>query len=182
MKLSHLAAIFAALVVLSTAGPALAKDTKGKWGFGASVQTPQGGIARAPRTTIDGIFWEGRVGLIGRLGFAADSPDNGDTSIGAVGGVGVIYNFFEEERVNVGTGLEVDGQFFYGGGDADNALYQIGFGVPLRGEYFLSDHFAINASVGVGVDIGIGTEQRTVSFGTDSTGLFGNAGFVWYLN
>jgi len=66
------------------------------------------------------------------------------------------------------------------GGEADNALYQIGFGVPLRGEYFFSDHFALNASVGLGVDVGI--EPSFVSFGTDSTGLFGNAGFVWYLD
>jgi hypothetical protein len=176
----RVAALATVAIFTTTAGMADAKEAKGKWGFGASLQTPQGGIARAPRATIDGIYWLGRVGLIGRLGFAGDSPDGGDTSIGAVGGVGVIYNFFQEERVNVGTGLEIDGQFFYGGGEADNALYQIGFGVPLRGEYFFSDHFALNASVGLGVDVGI--EPSFVSFGTDSTGLFGNAGFVWYLD
>lgn len=180
MKLSHLVASLATLGVLLVAGDASAKDTKGKWGFGASLRTPQLAIPNAPQATIDGIYWAGRVGLIGRLGFAANSPDGGSTSIGAVGGVGAIYNFFQEERVNVGTGLEVDGQFFYGGGEADNALYQIGIGIPLRGEYFLSDHFAINASVGVGVDISI--DPGFVSFGTDSSGVFGNAGFVWYLD
>lgn len=175
----YIISLVAFVVCAASTSLAQAKDMSGKWGFGGSVQAEQTPIPNAPTANIEGVFWLGQLGLEGRLAFALQSVDGGNTSVGSGGGIGLIYNFAQFDDVNIGTGLRFGGRFFYGGGPADNALYKLAFSVPLRGEYFLSEHFAINASVGIGVDVGI--DPGFVSFGTASTGLFGNAGFIWYL-
>lgn len=173
-----LSVITGAALVLGLSATASAKDMEGKWGFGGSTQTAN--LNQAPNATIDGIYWLGDLGLEGRLGFGLNAPDGGDTAIGFTGGVSLLYNFAKFETVNIGTGLDVDGQLFSSGAEGADADIGISFGIPLRGEYFFSENFAVNASVGFGVDIV--TDPSVIAFGTRSAGMFGDFGFIWYMN
>ena len=169
-----LSVITGAALVLGLSATAQAKDMEGKWGFGGSTQTSV--VGGVPTNTIDGIYWLGDIGLEGRLGFALAS--NGGTNVGFVGGMSLIYNFVDFETVNVGIGVDVDGQI--SAPEGQDAAVGINLGVPLRGEYFFSDNFALNGSVGLGV--GIDTDASRVSFGIGNAGVFGQFGFIWYMN
>lgn len=181
-----LSVITGAALVMGLSATASAKDVDGKFGFGGSVQAIQAGNTanNAPSSTIDAIYWLGDIGLEGRLGFALNSPDGGDTAIGFTGGVGLIYNFAKFDTVNIGTGVRIDGRMFSSGAEGADADITLGVGIPLRGEYFFSDNFAVNGTVGLGLDFrteanGAGS---VVAFGTNSAGVFGGFGFTWYVN
>lgn len=176
----------AAALVLGLAATAQAKNMDGKWGFGGSLQsqsrvTPAGGN-NSPNATIDGIYWLGDLALEGRFGFNVNAIDGGATGVGFTGGVGIIYNFAKFETVNVGTGLRIDGRLY----SLDNRDTEItlGFGVPLRGEYFFSENFAVNGSVGIGFDFAAEANNNAsvIGFGTPSAGFFGGFGFTFYMN
>lgn len=183
-----LSIIGGAALVLGLSATAQAKDMDGKWGFGGSAQMPRAPNTsnNAPAMTIDGIYWLGDIGLEGRFGLGINAPDGEDssTAVGFTGGVGFIYNFAKFDTVNIGTGLRVDGRLFASGAENSDAEVTVGFGIPLRGEYFFSENFAVNASVGLGLDFAneANDTPSVIDFGTASGGAFGSFGFTFYMN
>lgn len=166
------------LALCAVASTAEAKDLDGRFGVGGSLRPSLGGVP-APTTSVDVLYWSGQFGLAGRFAVSVLSPAGRDTSIVAGAGASFYYTFASFEDVNLSTGLDIDAWLSYAGTPSSNALHGLSFAIPLRGEAFLNDNFAINASVALGVDLSI--DPEFVRFGTRSGGAVGSAGFTWYF-
>lgn len=170
--------------------PAMAKDLDGRFGLGydQSLSGVSGLTAR---------YWIGDLGIQGILGLDFVKPDQGDSQIEFDFGLGAIYNFAKSEHANLGLGLNLDLGFAnkaaMGGGDSS---FQFNVAIPLRGEYFLSDNFAFNASVGLviaivpekGQVLGAmsatghpGAAAKDIQFSLGPGNLFATGGFTYYF-
>ncbi|MEM1023101.1 MAG: hypothetical protein AAGD10_10635 [Myxococcota bacterium] len=139
-----------------------------------------------PLATVDALYWlTPRIGLEGRIGYQIQAPDGGDTAVRFRGGFGALFNIARWEQANLQVGLRLLGDVASSGAENVDPNINLGFEVPLRGEYFFSDHFAVNAQVGLGVDVALENNSvgrsTVVGAGTTSSGAFGGFGFIFYL-
>jgi hypothetical protein len=174
----------AAITVLATT--ASAKDTDGKFGLGYDQSL--GGVSG-----LTARYWVGDFGIQGTLGVDFVKPDSGDSKMAFLFGLAGIYNFAKSENANLGVGLYIDLGFankaMTGGEDSS---FQFNFAIPLRGEYFFSDHFAVNLATGLTIAI-IPKKGRVLDANNSASspkdfgvkfgagGLFGSAGFTYYF-
>jgi len=179
--------VVSAMLVLM-ALPAMSKDMKGRFGLG--YDQSMGGVSG-----FTAYYWLGNFGLKGTLGFDFVIPDSGDSRMGLDFALGGIYNFAWTKDLNIGTGLVIDLSFKNKAAMGTDSAFQFGVEIPLRAEYFFSDHFAINMSTGLvftmvpkqgtpsAVATATGTptapKDKVIGFGTG--GLFGTAGFTVYF-
>lgn len=173
------------IVVVGVSSAGWAKDAGGHFGIGgkASLGSTLGGVAG-----VNGIYWLGRLGIDSIVDFGVSAPDVGDAIWNVRLGGGVVFNIVEAPQTNLGLGGRVligvgnEGITIAGvpvGGGTETGV-TIDFEAPLRVEHFFTDHFAINAEVGLQFRVRTNEPGKGVAVGTE-TGLLGGAGFLFYI-
>ncbi|HJL43898.1 MAG TPA: hypothetical protein RMG48_21500 [Myxococcales bacterium LLY-WYZ-16_1] len=177
MKKLLISGVMALTLGLSTT--AMAKEVAGKFGFGAGFNAAAGASGvPATRPTVDAIYWlSDSFGLEGTLGIGVFAPDQGDSSFGFIGGVGGIFNVASFDTTNIGLGLRVQGGIV--SPPAGDSQIDVQFELPIRGEYFFSDNFSVNGSVGLAFLLDDNGAATDIRFGTAATGRLG---FTFYIN
>jgi hypothetical protein len=139
--------VLTGLAAVLLAAPAAAKDMNGK--FGVGFDQSFGGVSGINLKYFIGDFalWLTPGLDLYHLG--------GTSSTGVKFDVGVagIYNFARSDQANLGTGLRVDVGYMNGDSNGGSETWQVNLEIPLIGEYFLTDHFAIHLGVGLVLSI-----------------------------
>ena len=166
------AGLFSGILLLSLGAVATptaqARDVAGL-GIGGNVVVG-GGLSG-----IDIVYWfDPSIALEIIAGMDFNFPDGGDTEvdIGLVGGV--LFALIRANDTHLELGARAGFTIETAGVDEEAIL----FDVPLRVEHWLGDQFSFNAQVGVILSINPGD---FVSLGLGNTGLYGGAGFTFYL-
>lgn len=135
--------LFVVIITTALALPVLGKDMNGK--FGVGIDQSMGGVSG-----INLKYFLGDFSIWLTPGLDLFAIKDGDTAVALDVALGGIYNFARSEVANLGAGLRVD--FGYRNKTAGDT-WQVGVEVPLVGEYFFSDHFAIHFSAAMVVHI-----------------------------
>jgi len=172
--------------VLLSSNSGWATEVGGRLGLGGKATLGSSSLDRVAGLNV--IYWLGRLGIDGIFGLSVLAPDGADTAWELRFGGGVVFNLVQADQTNLGLG----GRLLLGVGNSGSA-YVVGIGesagdtgatilieTPLRVEHFFSEHFAINAEVGLQFRVKTSQPGKGVSVGTN-TGLFGGAGFLFYL-
>jgi hypothetical protein len=164
--------VVAALLASPAAG---AKDLGGRFGIGAARTL--GGVQG-----LDVIYWAGRLGLGGTVNLLWANPDEGDSQINITLALGVLYPIISRERAELSIGGRVNLGVFQ---DQDT---HIALEVPLRLQFYITDHLSLFGEVGVVIDLpsgdrnldGAGTIGGSDGFGLviGGTYLTGGGGFT----
>jgi hypothetical protein len=204
MSLPRLSSILVILTSLCLCAPATAKNMQGKFGIGYQ-QTLAG--ARG----LSFSYWAAdklAIDLLIGAQFLLDNDSNSSTGI--EWSAGIRYKILSRRRANLSVGIKAsggysshvsfardvlqdDGTTVSTPDTADN-LFQIAVEAPIDVEFFFSDAFSINIGVGVmftkvpeegaliqGFGLGATGEPNTTAIGIGAGGLFGMAGFTFYL-
>ena len=157
------------LVAATTTPTAHAHDVKGL-GIGGNA------IVGGGLTGIDVVYWfDPSIALEVIAGTTFVFPDGGDTQVDLGVVAGVLFALIRAADTHLELGARAGFAFDVGPGDDQEAIL---LDVPLRAEHWLGDQFSFNAQVGVILAINPGD---FVSLGIGNTGLYGGAGFTFYL-
>ncbi|MEC8024376.1 MAG: hypothetical protein VX223_10610 [Myxococcota bacterium] len=201
--------IIVVLALLTLASPASAKDMNGKFGVGYTQ-------------TIGGVggfsfrYWATRsIGLELDFGLSFVNSDGDRSTTEFVAAVGLFYALVQHRSTNLLIGVRgdigfrsqpaastpvlvadgIDNQSASTTSEASGGILQFNLEFPLMVEYFFTDTFAINLTVGIVLifvpdggttvlnTLGPGTVAATDTFavGIGAGGLLGSAGFTFYF-
>ena len=188
--MKKLATVLTVVTLLAVSQQARAKDVSGRIGIGGKA-----GLSSDAVAGLNAIYWLGDLGLEGIFGLTYQKPDGGDGAALLRMAFAAIFNLLKAERTNLGIGgrfsLSV-GKFDGGetrsvspgieGGGSDGAGTgaQIDIEAPLRVEHFFTNNFAVNMETGFIITVRTEEPGKGFALGT-TTGLFGTAGFLFYM-
>jgi hypothetical protein len=156
-----LATVLVGAALLGSPG-AEAKDLNGRLGVGGARTL--GGVQG-----VDVIYWSGRLGLGGTLGFVFGSPDEGDSDIRLDVALGILDPIISREMAELSLGARVN----LGIHNNDRGT-QIAIEGPVRLQWYLTDHLSLFGEVGLVVEL-VPEEGRVLSsaggVGSNGTGI-----------
>lgn len=191
-------------IFVFTVSEADAKNMQGKLGLG--YQQALSGVRGLALS-----YWAGEKLAVDALvgaEFLVDRDDKSSTNVDW--GLGLRYRLLSRRQANLSIGLKVTGVYASklttvtqvtdaGGGSTQtsktsNNLLQFAIEAPLDVEFFFSDSFSINIGAGLllmivpeegslinGTGLGVTTEPGSMGIGIGAGGVFGMAGFTFYL-
>ena len=172
-------ALAVATVFVLASTTASAKDMGGKFGVGyeQNLTGSAGGLNVQ--------YWFGNLSLGMLLGLDYFKPDSGDSTMTFNLAPHVLYAVARSNEANLNMGIRLPiGIMDPGAGDTQFGLQ---IELPIVGEYFFSDHFAIFGQVGLVFELPVGDQNvlsgRAKGFGVGIGGaaFSGGAGFNFYF-
>ena len=164
----RLGVVFVLVGILLTS-PAVAVDTDGKFGVGASSTLSSSGVSGLSFN-----YWVGalKVGTI--AGFEYVSPSEGDSSHQLDLAIHGLYAIAREKRANLNFGVRI---FLVKLSHSEDEPTDVGMEFPIEAEFWMTEHVTITAHAGVGMFF---PEQRK-EIHVGAPAFSGGAGFTYYF-